>query len=581
MVVKRKSDFGKKAHKKQTDRSLNSAGIGGPDKSKIVILNSEAEAHKNAEHNRFYISTAPETDSITPSLRISDSCLGKSAADSKTGSKNQNRTITIFLENDKLGDSRDHQVSVCSGNEAHNSFLIPKKAILKSKNEKCNKSYAVNVKDDLPKPSGETTKTESSPVITYGRNPLKSSLFTLRRDISKKLALNKGSSLVPLTLKKDVTFPKSTETSKTVISQDIHLENMEKENTLMSVTTNNNPSIVLEGCLETDQYYYFSDENETKTSPVTVLLDKSMDKCETQNLTNVTDDTTSINAVKFKEYLSSDIQTRILLTNDPFNDAIRKNIMTSSAKFLFQECGSNPSQEQKTALINVLVEVFQGYTHALVEHWLSQKLCYSYKTLKPVKFKSTHSNQQTTLSKKHVPLEARPIIGGKRLPLLLPKKSISDEPDTKRLPAPEEQQQRPVSPKLLTRKSRPVSAERQPISAEQRKPQQPRKSISVSVEPKPINPPQPPRILNLKRKIVPVEPTNDSLLMTQIEFLCSCDRFDDIDKIETCLDETLEYRLNDLYNNSDFSVLRTFEFFSKSLHLVSFSISKKIFFSNL
>lgn len=83
-----------------------------------------------------------------------------------------------------------------------------------------------------------------------------------------------------------------------------------------------------------------------------------------------------LNANKFKEYISSDIQTRLLLLDNHKEPSVRKSIISCSVKFLFNEVGLYPSLSQKRALIELVAEVFPGLKNEKenIKRWVGEKI---------------------------------------------------------------------------------------------------------------------------------------------------------------------------------------------------------------
>lgn len=83
-----------------------------------------------------------------------------------------------------------------------------------------------------------------------------------------------------------------------------------------------------------------------------------------------------LNATKFKDYVSSDLQTRLLLLDNHKEPSVRKNIISCSVKFLFNEVGLYPSLSQKRALIELIAEVFAGLKNEKenIKRWIGEKI---------------------------------------------------------------------------------------------------------------------------------------------------------------------------------------------------------------
>ncbi|KAL5278045.1 hypothetical protein ACFFRR_002969 [Megaselia abdita] len=90
----------------------------------------------------------------------------------------------------------------------------------------------------------------------------------------------------------------------------------------------------------------------------------------------ITDDNLMAQSERLREYFNSNVDTRILLLDDPTKPCVRKNIISCAVKYLFQECGLYPDVTQKSHLVKILVEVFKKFKpdEDLVMRWVHDKI---------------------------------------------------------------------------------------------------------------------------------------------------------------------------------------------------------------
>lgn len=183
-----------------------------------------------------------------------------------------------------------------------------------------------------------------------------------------------------------------------------------------------------------------------------------------------------LSAAKFKEFMSADVQTKLLLRDDPTEPSVRRSIIDVAVRYLFQECGTLPTANQRDAMMKVVCDVFKPLRsdEVLVMKWIQEKI-------KNVRWRMRQGNARNNSR-------------------LLGKRSYDE-----------------------------------------------------------------------------VEEKN-TIIEDQIKYLEACT--DDAPKVENALRETLKYRM-DQCGQSDFSVFNTYKFFSKSLDLVSFSVTLDVFRTNL
>lgn len=83
-----------------------------------------------------------------------------------------------------------------------------------------------------------------------------------------------------------------------------------------------------------------------------------------------------MSAAKFKEFISADVQTKIVLQADPTEPTVRRTIIDCAVKYLFQECGLHPSMSQRELLTKVICEIFRPFKsdEELVMKWILEKI---------------------------------------------------------------------------------------------------------------------------------------------------------------------------------------------------------------
>ncbi|KAL5278046.1 hypothetical protein ACFFRR_002970 [Megaselia abdita] len=83
-----------------------------------------------------------------------------------------------------------------------------------------------------------------------------------------------------------------------------------------------------------------------------------------------------LSVVKFKNFVNTDVASKMLLEGDPTEPSVRRILIDCAVKYLFQECGTLPTMNERESLANIVCEVYKALKpeEELVLKWILEKI---------------------------------------------------------------------------------------------------------------------------------------------------------------------------------------------------------------